>query len=143
MMYEYNAKIIRIVDGDTVDAILTLEPQRLVEMGDKANVWWDFGFYFFAPVADASRLPRTVQRIRLTGIDTPEVRGSEKVEGLVSAAALKKMIETEELVYRGGIKIQTEKKGKYGRYLGTLFTSGGVNLNEEMIRLGYAKKYPS
>ncbi len=142
-MYEYNAKIIRIVDGDTVDAILTLEPQRLVEMGDKANVWWDFGFYFFAPVADASRLPRTVQRIRLTGIDTPEVRGSEKVEGLVSAAALKKMIETEELVYRGGIKIQTEKKGKYGRYLGTLFTSGGVNLNEEMIRLGYAKKYPS
>ncbi len=142
-MYEYNAKIIRIVDGDTVDAILTLEPQRLIEMGGEGMIWWDFGFHFFAPVADASRLPRTVQRIRLFGIDTPEVRGSEKVEGLVSAAALKKMIETEELVYRGGIKIQTEKKGKYGRYLGTLFTSGGVNLNEEMIRLGYAKKYPS
>ncbi len=142
-MYEYDAKIIRIVDGDTVDVILTLEPQRLIEMGGEGMRWWDFGFSFYAPVADAARLPRTMQRIRLTGIDTPEVRGSEKAEGLVSAEALKQMIETEELVYHGGIKIQTEKKGKFGRYLGTLFTSGGLNLNEEMIRLGYAKEYPS
>ena len=142
-MYKYNAKIIRVVDGDTVDAILTLEPQRLIQMGGKDMMWWDFGFSFFAPVADASRLPRTIQRIRLTGIDTPEVRGSEKAEGLVSSAALTKMIETEELVHDGGIQIQTEKKGKFGRYLGTLFTSGGVNLNEEMILQGYAKKYPS
>jgi len=143
MMYEYNAKIIRVVDGDTVDAILTLEPQRLIEMGGEGMVWWDFGFHFFAPVADASRLPRTVQRFRLLGMDTPEVRGAERPEGLISSAALKKMIDDEEARQGGGIKIQTAKKGKYGRYLGTLITNGGVNLNEEMIRQGYAKKYPS
>ncbi len=143
-MYEYNAKIIRIVDGDTVDAILTLEPQRLIQMGGEGIVWWDFGFSFFAPVADASRLPRTIQRFRLTGIDTPEVRGEERPEGLVSSAALKTMIDAEVSRQGGGIKIQSEKKkGKYGRYLGTLITNGGVNLNEEMVRQGYAKRYPS
>ena len=142
-MYEYNAKIIRIVDGDTIDAILTLEPQGLIEIGGKDMLWWSFGFHFFAPVADASRLPRTVQRFRLLGIDTPEVRGSEKVEGRISAAALKKMIDDEEARPGGGIMIRTEKKGKYGRYLGTLLTKDGVDLNEEMIRQGYAKRYPS
>lgn len=139
-MYQYNAKILRVVDGDTVDVLLTLEPQRLVEMGTPGMMWWDFGFYFFAPVADASRLPRTMQRIRLLGIDTPEVRGAERPEGIVSAA-LQEMITVGE--QNGGIKIQTEKKGKFGRYLGTLFTSDGLNLNEEMIRQGYAKEYPS
>ena len=142
-MYEYDAKIIRIVDGDTVDAILTLEPQRLIQMGGDSMTWWDFGFYFFAPVADASRLPRTIQRFRLLGIDTPEVRGAERLDGLVSSAALKTMIDAEEARPGGGIKIASEKKGKYGRYLGTLITNGGVNLNEEMVRRGYAKEYPS
>ena len=140
-MWEYSAKIIRVVDGDTVDAILILEPQQLIKMGESGALWWDFGFYFFAPVADAQRLPRTIQRFRLAGIDAPEVRGEERQAGLASAEVLKKFIATEEAREGGGIKIRSEKKGKYGRYLGTLLTSDGVNLNEELIRVGHATRY--
>lgn len=62
--YKYSVKILRVVDGDTADALVTLEPQRLVLMGEGVT-WWDSGFYFFALVADAQRLPRTMQRFRL------------------------------------------------------------------------------
>ena len=139
-MWEYQAKITRIIDADTVDALLILEPQQLVKMGDGA-MWWDFGFYFYAPVADAQRLPRTIQRFRLAGIDAPEVRGEERPEGLLASAWLKDFINKEESMF-GPIKIASEKKGKYGRYIGTLFTSRGLNINEELIRVGHATKYP-
>ncbi len=139
-MWEYNAKILRVIDADTVDAMLILEPQRLVKMGE--GVYWDFGFYFFAPVADAQRLPRTMQRFRLSGIDAPEVRGKEREAGKAAAEWLREFINKEEAM-GGVIKIASEKKGKYGRYLGTLFTAGGLNVNEELIRVGHAIKYPS
>jgi micrococcal nuclease len=143
-MYEYDAKIIRVVDGDTVDALVTLQPQRLIQMDNTPGLkWWDFGFYFYAPNADAYRLPFTIQRFRLLAMDAPEVRGIERPEGLVATAALKELIEREESRPGGQIKIQSEKQGKYGRYLGTLFTEFGLNLNEEMIRLGHATEYPS
>lgn len=141
-MWEYNVKILKVVDGDTIDALVTLEPQRLVQLGEGAT-WWDFGFYFYAPTADAQRLPRTMQRFRLTGIDAPEVRGVERPEGLKATEAIKVLIQREEDRPGGQIKVQSEKKGKYGRYLGTFFTADGMNINEEMIRLGHATRYPS
>ena len=50
-MYEYRAKLVRVVDGDTVDALI------------------DCGFSLF-----------TRQRIRLLGINTPECRTRDKEE---------------------------------------------------------------
>jgi len=69
------------------------------------------------------------------------VRGPERPEGLLASAWLKDFINKEESMF-GPIKIASEKKGKYGRYLGTLFTAGGLNINEELIRVGHATKYP-
>ena len=66
-MYEYRCKIVRIIDGDTVDVDIEL------------------GF----------DVVLTGQRIRLHGIDTPESRTSDKVEkqyGILSKNFLKQYI---------------------------------------------------
>ena len=71
-MYTYKAKLDRIIDGDTVDAVI------------------DLGF-------DVS----VHKRIRLAGIDTPESRTrdlKEKERGLASKARLEEMLEGGEFV---------------------------------------------
>lgn len=67
MTYQYNAEIIRCVDGDTVDA------------------WIDVGFDM-----------RIKQRLRLHGIDTPETRTKDPIEkkvGLMAKARVKELLE--------------------------------------------------
>ena len=66
-MYEYRAKIIKVVDGDTVDVDI------------------DLGF----------GVVLTDERVRMMGIDTPESRTRDKVEkkfGLASKARLKEIL---------------------------------------------------
>ena len=58
-MYQYKAKLIRVVDGDTVDAMI------------------DCGFSTFKK-----------ERIRLYGIDTPECRTRDKEEKVSSGTLL-------------------------------------------------------
>ena len=64
-MYEYRCKILRVVDGDTVDVDIDL----------------GFGVWMHK------------ERIRLHGIDTPESRTRDKVEKIFGLEA-KKMVET-------------------------------------------------
>jgi micrococcal nuclease len=60
-MYTYRAKIISVYDGDTVTALV------------------DLGFGITNKI-----------KIRLKGINTPEVRGAERPEGIVSRDYLTK-----------------------------------------------------
>ena len=121
-MYVYKAKLDRIIDGDTVDAVI------------------DLGF-------DVS----VHKRIRLAGIDTPESRTrdlEEKERGLASKARLEEMLEGGEFI------LESNEVGKYGRVLGTLFIEKEtddnltaepqimkVNINETLVREGYAVEY--
>ena len=121
-MYVYKAKLDRIIDGDTVDAVI------------------DLGF-------DVS----VHKRIRLAGIDTPESRTrdlEEKERGLASKARLEEMLEG------GKFILESNEVGKYGRVLGTLFVEKEtddnltaepqimkVNINETLVREGYAVEY--
>lgn len=105
----------RVVDGDTVDFTI------------------DLGFGVF-----------TKQRIRLAGIDTPELRG-----GTVESKELAKKAKArvEEFLSSGEVFVKTEKDrtGKYGRYLGYIIIvkHSGIdfNLNEILVEEGYAKRY--
>jgi len=82
-MYEYKAIITRVVDGDTYDFEIDLG------FGIKYN-----------------------SRLRLYGIDTPEVRGLERPEGLAVKEQVIKLIEGKE------VHLRTRKwQGKYGRYI--------------------------
>jgi len=89
-VYEYNCKVKRVVDGDTVDVII------------------DLGF----DIAYASR-------VRLYGIDTPESRTrdkDEKARGLISKDFLKSWLDKGSVV----IRTRKDKKGKFGRILGEM-----------------------
>tara|TARA_Y100000034_G_C6824467_1_gene371625 strand:- start:226 stop:588 length:363 start_codon:yes stop_codon:yes gene_type:complete len=114
-MYQYKAKLIRVVDGDTVDALI------------------DCGFSTFKK-----------ERIRLYGIDTPECRTRDKAEkkrGLAAKARLKELIKggKNEFV----VETSIDKKGKYGRLLGELFRDAGSpeSYNDMLVSEGHAVEY--
>lgn len=85
------------------------------------------------------------EKIRLFGIDTPELRGDERPEGLISRDYLIELYENNK-EYTFYIKTIKDKKGKYGRYLGILYyydevMDNKINVNEHLIQEGYAKIY--
>ena len=90
-MYKYSAKLIRVIDGDTVDA--------LIDLG--FDVW-------------------VKKRIRLYGIDAPETRTKdldEKAQGLATKDRLSELLTDS----GGKFIISSHGVGKYGRCLATLF----------------------
>jgi micrococcal nuclease len=110
-MYTYKATVKSIYDGDTI----------------RVDIDLGFGIIF------------KNQPLRLLGIDTPEVRGEERSQGLIS----KKFVE-ERIPVGSVIRIATQKdrKEKFGRYLATVFYGeDSKNLNEELVQNGMAKLY--
>lgn len=114
-MYEYRVKkVLKIVDGDTIDVDI------------------DLGF-------DISY----TQRVRLAGIDTPESRtkdAREKALGLEVKDKLKKAIDAaKDVVVKTELPDSSEK---YGRILGWVYLDGDTrSLNEQLIEEGYAWGY--
>ena len=109
-LYRYKVHSVdKIVDGDTVD--LTI----------------DLGFNILIK-----------QRIRLFGIDAPEIRTKDLVEkeyGVAAKSWLYDAIFFTDLLY-----IQTVKQNdKYGRILGILYVGNSEeSINEQMVLEGYA-----
>jgi len=111
-MYQYKATVERIVDGDTID--LTI----------------DLGFKI-----------TTHQRIRLAGIDTPEIFSVKKDTpeynlGLEARNYVENRLATND----NKVVIETEKyTGKYGRYIGTItLADSAITLNDELVEKGFA-----
>ena len=99
---------------------------RVVD-GDTVDVIIDLGFNLTKK-----------ERVRLAGIDTPESRTrdlEEKAMGLEAKDHLVDLLEHSERLI-----VKTEKDGKYGRMLGTIWC-GVMNINEEMVSRGYAWEY--
>ena len=112
-MYEYRVKkILKVVDGDTIDVDI------------------DLGFNI-----------SYTQRVRLAGIDAPESRTRdlyEKKLGLESKEWLKNVLNHAKTIV---IKTEKpDSTEKFGRILGWLFVDD-VNLNNVMIDQGYAWSY--
>lgn len=115
-MYEYNAKVVRVVDGDTVDVDIDL----------------GFGIVY------------ANQRIRLYGIDTPESRTRDPIEKQFGKLAGKFLEEI--LGERCVLRTRLDSKGKYGRILGEFVvydqkTDRWMTVNEIMIRDHLAVAY--
>ena len=107
-MYEYRAFVTDVYDGDSITCD--------VDLG--------FGIWMKG------------QKIRLWGIDTPEIRGEERPDGLISQEWLENKIYGKEII----LKTYKDKKGKYGRWLGEVFLDG-VNLNQQLLEEGLAEPY--
>ena len=116
-MYEYKCKILRVVDGDTVDVDIDL----------------GFGMWMHK------------ERVRMMGIDTPESRTRDRVEkafGLASKDRLKELLPIGSMsilkteIDRSG----EDKKGKFGRILGDFFIED-KRATDILIEEGHAVAY--
>lgn len=114
-MYQYKAKVLKVLDGDTVDIDL------------------DLGF----------NIVLASQRVRMAGIDTPESRtanNEEKVRGQLSKKKL-----AEKLPVGSWVRIETQKSDsnddKFGRILAVFIMEDGTSLNQWMIDNNYAVLY--
>jgi micrococcal nuclease len=108
-MYTYKARIIDVYDGDTVTAIV------------------DLGFRISFEI-----------KIRLKGINTPEVRGEERNAGLLSKQRVEELILNKEVI----LFTDRDKKEKYGRWLGTIFLPDAIeSVNDLLIKEGLAVPY--
>lgn len=114
-MYEYEAVLERVVDGDTLDLII------------------DVGFKI-----------TTNQRIRLAYVDTPETfrvnRASEEYKNGLEA---RQYVEKRLADNQNRMRIKTYKNlGKYGRYLGEIWLpDSDISLNDELLQKGLAEKF--
>jgi len=113
-MFEYWAKIDRVVDGDTVD------------------VTFDLGF---------NLLKR--ERVRLQGIDAPETRTrdlEEKEKGLESKKFLEEWVQEHGPDFI--IATQYNAKGKYGRVIGRIYNQHRLQcVNQLLVEKGLADIY--
>jgi len=120
-MYEYRAKLVKVVDGDTVDVDIDL----------------GFGVWL------------KDERVRIMGIDTPESRTSDKVEkvfGLAAKERIKQLIEKDCILKTFAAKDGEDMKGKFGRILGdfTVYhapTDSWRMVTEIMVEEGHAVAY--
>ena len=95
-LFTYKAEVFRVIDGDTLYAVVSL----------------GFGF-------------NTVQKLRLRGLDAPEIQTSE---GQEAKAFVEKILKKT----GGSILIKTKKSDKYDRYLADVWV-GDTCLNQKLI----------
>lgn len=118
---EYDVKVIKVIDGDTVDVDI------------------DLGF----------GVTLTDERVRIMGIDTPESRTRDKVEDLFGEAAkarLKELMEDGGKLITTENRKGEDMKGKFGRILGDFkverFENGPAELvTDILIEEGHAVAY--
>ena len=116
--YNYRAKLVKVVDGDTIDAMI------------------DVGFDIWIK-----------KRIRYKGIDTWESRTrdlEEKKKGLAAKARNKELLESVSSK-SGYFRIKSYGMGKYGRVLADIFIQDkngkDVFVNDILIKEGHAYEY--
>ena len=108
-MYEYRAKIVDVYDGDTF------------------TFYVDLGFDVWVK-----------SKLRLYGVDTPELRGSDKEMGLVVRDYVR-----DEILGKL-VTIMVYKKGKFGRYVADVLPHGDsefhLTLSEDLIKKKLASR---
>lgn len=111
-LYHYKADVVSVYDGDTIRVDIDLG----------CNTWL------------------RNEPIRLYGINTPELRGEERQDGLRSRDYLRGRIDGKRVMLR----THKDRSGKYGRLLAVVYIedrSGWTDVNDEMIEGGWAQVY--
>ena len=119
-MYEYSCRIVRVVDGDTVDIDI------------------DLGFDVWLKK----------QRIRLYGVDTPESRTRDLEEKKYGLAAKKFVEKRLPVGSKQTLRTRLDDRGKFGRILGEFLLSTQwegkdipTTINEQLVKERHAVKY--
>ena len=116
--YWYKGKVLKVVDGDTVDLMI------------------DLGFSIHHKI-----------RVRLYGVNTPESKTkdlAEKELGLKAKAFTEDWLTRHQEVW---IQTVVDKNEKYGRVLAEIYSSNDIHniktacLNTDIKQAGYAREY--
>ena len=105
------ARVISVYDGDTFT------------IARKESIWWRSKIYTY--------------KVRLYGIDCPELRGSTSEEKYYAVKA-KEVVEA--LVLNKSVKLEIHGYDKYGRILANVRTNN-LNISEHLIGLGLGVPY--
>ena len=105
--YSYKAKVVSVYDGDTC----------------RADIELGFGTVL------------KNKTIRLSGIDTAEIRSENKENALKARDRLRELILGKDVI----IQTIKDRTGKYGRIIATIYLDG-MNVNEVLVEEGLAKK---
>ena len=109
-LFHYGAHITDVYDGDTCTADIDLGLHT-----------WVHG-----------------EKLRLYGINAPEVRGEERPEGILSRDFLRGLILHQDVL----LEPILDKKGKYGRYLARIWLKQGdqwLDVNAHLVEQGFAE----
>lgn len=110
-VYTYKADIVNVVDGDTVDA-------RIHANADVGfNLKFDLAF---------------IERLRLLGVNCPEVHGATRAAGLAAKA-----FTTARLLGKT-VTIRTEKGDSFDRWLASVTLDDGTDFSAALIDAGHA-----
>lgn len=107
-MYTYMATVKRVIDGDTISAVISIGFDITVK-----------------------------QRLRLIGINAPETRGQGKKKGLASKEFLVDLIEGEQIMIRTQ-KDKKGSFGRYLATLYLIADNGMININDLLVEKGHA-----
>ena len=111
----YVAEVVKVYDGDTCTCVV------------------DLGFKLSARI-----------KVRLVGIDTPEIRTKDKEE---KERGIEVRDWLRERILGKKVLLHTSKKGKFGRWLGTIWElkedepQFENSYNKKLINEGFAKEY--
>jgi len=108
-MYEYRAFVRKVYDGDTITVDI------------------DLGF----------EVMLKNQKLRLYGINTPEVRGESREEGTKVRDALRTRISNKWIK----VKTHRDQKGKYGRWLAEIYDDSEESINQWLLSEGHAVEF--
>lgn len=107
--YVYAARCVQVIDGDTLDLDI------------------DLGFFVTLR-----------QRVRLRGIDTPELRGKDKERAVAARTEVTIWTDGVELL----IRTELDKADKYGRLLAEIWVDGlATSLSDHLVERGLARRY--
>ena len=110
----YNAKVVRVVDGDTLDLMV------------------DLGFSIHHKI-----------RVRLNGVNTPESRTRDLAEKALGLKAKDYVVDWLDGHPEIVLETSKDKAGKFGRILATIWSDGEMTacLNKDLIDSGNAVEY--
>jgi micrococcal nuclease len=107
--YVYAARCVQVIDGDTLDLDI------------------DLGFHVTIR-----------QRVRLRGIDTPELRGKDKDRAVAARTEVTIWTDGVELL----IRTELDETDKYGRLLADVWVDGlATSLSDHLVERGMARRY--
>jgi len=113
-LYYNRAKIIRVIDADTMEMDIDLGHGVWLKHSKKSPV-----------------------RIRLARIDAWEVRGEERERGMQAKERVKELFEN----LGGDVLIKTISKDSFGRWIADVWLGDGKNLSDLLLLEGHAELY--